>query len=89
MSYHVVYHPDVKKDVSDFPQNIKSRLKKAIETRLMSDPVRYGELLKKTLKGFRKLRVGDYRIIYKISGKMVTILKIGHRKEVYKKSRDF
>ena len=32
-----------------------------------------------------KLRVGDYRIIYRIHGHEVIILKIGHRKDVYPK----
>jgi mRNA interferase RelE/StbE len=33
-----------------------------------------------------KLRVGDYRVVYKISDKMVTVLCICHRKNVYKKA---
>ena len=52
----------------------------------MSDPLKFGLPLKRNLKGFMKLRVGDYRIIYTIKNKTVTVLiiKIGHRKEVYK-----
>jgi len=34
--------------------------------------------------GFYRLRVGDYRVIYDIDGKMITILLLGHRKEIYK-----
>ena len=43
----------------------------------------YGQPLRRGLKGYRKLRVGDYRIIYRVEGEYVVILKIGHRKEVY------
>ena len=42
----------------------------------------------KLLEGYaplRRLRSGDYRIIYQIQGQTVLILKIGHRKEVYNK----
>ena len=35
--------------------------------------------------GYRKLRAGDYRIIYKLAKKKIIVLKIGHRKEVYQK----
>jgi len=33
-----------------------------------------------------RIRVGNYRVIYEIDGKQITIviLKIGHRKEVYR-----
>jgi mRNA interferase RelE/StbE len=32
-----------------------------------------------------RLRVGDYRIIFMIEGNIITILKIGHRKNIYDK----
>mgnify|MGYP001600112768 CR=1 FL=1 len=34
--------------------------------------------------GNYRFRVGDYRVIFDIDGKMVTILKVGHRREIYK-----
>jgi len=36
---------------------------------------------------FHRIRVGDYRIIYEIQGDilLIVILKIGHRKEVYRR----
>jgi mRNA interferase RelE/StbE len=37
------------------------------------------------LKGYWKLRVGDWRVIYKIEARTVTILRIGHRREVYER----
>jgi len=82
-----LYHPDVeKKDLPKIPGNIQVRIKKAIELRLLQDPVSSGEALRKSLKGYKKLRVRDYRIIYRIEKPAVLILKIGHRKEVYQKA---
>ena len=46
-------------------------------------PQQYGEPLRKTLKGYWKLRVGDYRVVFKVVGAEVRILGIGHRKHVY------
>jgi mRNA interferase RelE/StbE len=57
----------------------------AIETRLMTAPHQYGEPLRKTLKGYWKLRVGDYRIVFKIVDHEIYILVIIHRKKVYEK----
>jgi mRNA interferase RelE/StbE len=31
----------------------------------------------------RRLRVGDYRVIYRIEGENLTVHAVGHRKDVY------
>lgn len=84
MTWRLLYHSDVEKvDLPQIPGNIRLRIKRAIELRLLQNPILAGIPLKKSLRGHRKLRVGDYRIIYRISGFDVIILIIGHRKEVY------
>lgn len=35
-------------------------------------------------KAFR-LRVGDYRIVFEIEGESISVLKVGHRKNIYKR----
>jgi len=39
----------------------------------------------KRLKGseYFRLRVGDYRVIFSIEGNLITILMVGHRKNIY------
>lgn len=32
---------------------------------------------------FRRLRVGDYRVIYSINSDTVTVHELGHRREIY------
>jgi mRNA interferase RelE/StbE len=82
--YILLYHPAVKsKDLKVIPRNIRSRLARAVQTRLTTEPARYGAPLKGTLRPYWKLRVGDYRIVYKIVNGEVWILAILHRKEVY------
>jgi mRNA interferase RelE/StbE len=45
------------------------------------------EALKSDLKGFYKLRVGDYRIIYEVldQERVIIIHAIGHRRDIYRK----
>jgi mRNA interferase RelE/StbE len=84
MSFNVFYHQDVKDiDLPKINKDVKLRIKKAIEERLMTDPLKYGKPLRKSLKGYWKLRVGDYRVVYKIEESNVIVLAIIHRKEVY------
>ena len=75
----------VKKDIPALPKSIRLTIKKAIEERLMVDPIGFGKPLRYSLKGHRRLRVGDYRIVYRIhhSPGTVIVIAIKHRKEVY------
>jgi mRNA interferase RelE/StbE len=85
MSFTLRYHPAVRSD--DLPlidRKMKNRIRRAIEERLQTLPHEYGEPLRKTLKGYWKLRVGDYRVVFKIMKSEVWILGILHRKEIYK-----
>lgn len=84
MSFKLVYHPDVREiDIPKLDRKIQERIKKAIESRLTNAPHQYGEPLKRTLKGYWKLRVGDYRVVFKLSGTEVWIFGIIHRKDIY------
>ncbi len=84
-SYILVYHEDVAKiDLPRIDEKNKSMLKRAIEERLAAQPEVYGKPLQRTLKGYWKLRVGEYRIVFKISGNEIRIYGIIHRKKVYR-----
>jgi mRNA interferase RelE/StbE len=84
--FELRYHPDVKNiDIPALNANVRGRIRRAIETRLAAAPHQYGEPLRKTLKGYWKLRVGDYRVVFKIVGNEVWILGIINRKDVYEK----
>ena len=84
--YHVEYLPVViRDDISALFASAKKMIKKAIEERLSVDPIGFGRPLRYSLKGHRRLRVGDYRIVYRIDSKVriVIIIAIKHRKDVY------
>jgi mRNA interferase RelE/StbE len=66
-----------------FRRTFKRRIATAIETRLTDAPELCGAPLRKTLKGHWKLRVGDYRVVYKMNGDEVVILGIRNRRAVY------
>lgn len=86
MPYKLRYHPDVRdEDLPKINKNIQNRIKEAIEKRLIVAPGRYSEPLRRTLKGYRKLRVGDYRIVLKMQNENILILGICHRKDVYER----
>jgi mRNA interferase RelE/StbE len=84
--FKVVYHElVVKKDIPELPKVWKLKIQKAIENKLTTDPDVFGKPLRRSLKGYRKLRVGDYRVIFRIEEKTIKIFIIKHRSTVYEK----
>jgi mRNA-degrading endonuclease RelE of RelBE toxin-antitoxin system len=51
----------------------------------MVDPIGLGKPLRYSLKGHRRIRIGDYRIVYRVEPKSRTVLivAIKHRKDIY------
>lgn len=86
MSFSISYHEAVvKQDLPKLSKSSREQIKHAIETKLTENPEVFGKPLRRSLKGYRKLRVGDYRVIFRIEGSIVKILVIQHRSVVYKK----
>ena len=84
MPFEALYHPDVSEDLEEIPRNLQERIESAIRLRLCQFPQHYGKPLAANLAGYWKLRVGDYRVIYKIVKSEIWILGIINRRDVYK-----
>ena len=83
-SYQIRYHSlVVKEDIPQLDKVVRERIKQAIERKLMTAPETFGVPLRRSLKGYRKLRVGDYRAVFRLTGRTVYILAIRHRRIVY------
>ena len=64
-------------------KSLQERIGKKIE--LLKENPHLGIPLVGNFTGFYKLRIGDYRVIYKIKNEqlIVLILNVGHRKNIY------
>ena len=84
MSYRVEYLESVvREDIPKPSKGVRARIRGAIEQKLATHPVEFGKPLRYSFKGARRLRVDDWRVIYRIEPPdVVLIVKIGHRKEV-------
>jgi mRNA interferase RelE/StbE len=88
MPFELVYHPDVKKvDLPKLDSRTKGMIKRAIEERLTTRPEIFGRPLRGSLKGYWKLRVGGYRVVFKLSDEKNLILAIIDRKTIYRQSK--
>lgn len=88
IKYTIKYLEEVAKNhIPMLSSSAKQLIKRAIEERLMTNPIGFGKPLQYSLKGHKRLRVSDYRIIYRIEAQIntVVIIAIKHRKDVYEK----
>ena len=84
LKYGLKYHPKVRDDIKQLDLLVRDRIRLAIEQKLTSQPETFGMPLRRSLKGYRKLRVGDYRVVFRIEQENILILAILHRSIVYK-----
>ncbi len=72
------------KETAELPRAARKRIVVAVES-LRDDPLR-GRILRAEWKGFRRLRVGSYRVVYAFDGKelLISVVRVGHRREVYR-----
>ena len=84
MTFSVIFHPNAAEEITRLNAVMKERLKNAVRERLMTEPSLYGKPLRGTLKGYWKLRVGDYRVVYGIDNNDIIVYAVCHRKKVYR-----
>ena len=82
--FEVVYAEDVvREDIPALSSVARSRVRRAIESKLTTEPEIYGKPLRRSLRGYRSLRVGEYRVVFRITGNVDKVLLIAHRRTVY------
>lgn len=84
MADNIVYKKSVQRDLKKLSKAEAKRILNQVEEELSKNAETY-PILKGRFAGLRKYRVGDFRVIFAILGDDVLVLRIGHRKDVYKK----
>jgi len=83
LEYNVVYKSFVKKDLKKIDKKELPKILDEIENILKSKPLK-GKELKGEFAGLLSYRIGNYRAIYTILGRTILMLRISHRKDIYK-----
>ena len=81
MSFNLVYTRRAEKDIKKLDSSIKSNIGKSL-LKLQDNPLHYSEKLSNPELGTYK-----YRIVFDIEDNDVVILRVGHRREIYKRLR--
>ena len=84
MIYSVRIKDSAAKELARLPKDVRERLIDAIDG-LGEEPLA-GALLKGGLRGLRRLRVGNYRIVYEVRADdlVILVVRVAHRREAYR-----
>lgn len=83
MDYNITYKKSVAKDLKRIGKANAKRVMDRIDAELVRNPERF-PALSDPFAGLRRLRVGDYRVIFAILDDGVLVLRVQHRKDVYR-----
>ncbi len=83
--YSIDFLRTARKELASLPQSIQKRIASEIEA-LKTNPRPPGVKALKSGEGRLRLRVGDYRIIYRVDDaqKGVLVVKVGPRRNIYR-----
>lgn len=83
MKYTLLYTKTAFKDIQKLDSVSRKKIKKKIEEYL-EKPLFYSKKLINSSLGTYRWRAGNYRIVFDIDKDKIIILRIGHRREIYK-----
>ena len=85
MSYSIRIKSSAARELARIPKQIRLRILHAIDS-LGEHPLS-GKPLKGVFRGLRRVRVGDYRIVYEVhvDALVVLVVRVAHRREVYRR----
>ena len=84
MKYKVVFTKRAARDISNLEPEVKDRLKDAM-TQYSEDPLSHARKMIDPSLGTYRFRIGEYRVIFDIVGEEIIVLRVGHRKDIYRK----
>ncbi len=81
--YRVIFTQRALKDWKNLDKETQDRIAMKLKE-FAKEPFRYARKLIHPKIGTYRFRIGDYRVIFDIDDNNIVILRIGHRKSIYK-----
>jgi mRNA interferase RelE/StbE len=84
VTYRLVYTRRAVRDIEGLDPNVKDRIGKTL-LRYEKDPLKHAEKLTQSELGSYRFRIGDYRVVFDLQGQEIVVLRVGHRREIYRR----
>jgi mRNA interferase RelE/StbE len=83
VKYGLVYTKRAAKDVSGLDHAARERIRGTLE-RYAQSPFSYAKKMVNPVLGAYRFRIGEYRVIFDVEGNKIVVLRVGHRREIYR-----
>jgi mRNA interferase RelE/StbE len=84
VKFNLVYTQRAIRDVRSLEPSVRLRVGKTL-LRFREDPLKYAEKISDPKVGSYRFRIGDYRVIFDLEGEDIVILRVGHRRDIYRR----
>jgi mRNA interferase RelE/StbE len=84
VKYQLVYTHRAISDIDVLDASVKQRIGKTL-LRYEQDPLKHAEPLKQSELGSYRFRIGEYRVVFDLERDQIIILRVGHRREIYRR----
>lgn len=83
--YRIKIAKRAKRDIKKFDPDVQKQIREAIDGLALNPRLQSSKLMKGRYKGYRRERMGDYRVIYEVRDKklIVLVIRVGHRRDIY------
>ena len=83
MNYKMIFTNRAIKDLKKIDNKMKERIGNKLKI-YSENPLKFGKKLTDPKIGTYKFKIGDYRVIFDIDDNKIIVLRLGHRKNIYK-----
>lgn len=81
--YEIIITKRAAKDLESLEADTRRRIGRKLKE-YANNPLIHSRKISHTESGGYRFRIGDYRIIFDLENDKIVILRIGHRKEIYR-----
>jgi len=86
VKYRLKIESRAKKDIEALDSVAQKRIVKKLKFFLeQDDPLHFAKKLVDPIDGSYRFRIGHFRVVFDVKGEVIKLLKVQHRKDVYKK----
>ena len=82
--FSLIYTQRSIRDLRKLDGLTKLRIGKAL-LRFQENPLNYAEKITDPILGSYRFRIGDYRVVFDLQGEEIVVLRVGHRREIYRR----
>ncbi len=85
MSHRIVFAKEAKKDIDQLDRTTKRQLgKKLVQLSAREHVSSVAKKLHNHAAGGYRFRMGNYRLIFDLDGRTIVVLRLRHRKDIYR-----